>query len=97
MYICIYRLTQTRAVTCFTTDPSSRQGGRPTTNETATVLTTAKIGSRFPEGLNAKTDGLTDRQLYSDSGSDSYWSELYQRELDRLRGTCGNNGTVNVI
>jgi hypothetical protein len=50
--------------------PSSGHGRRPTTNETATVLTTAKISSRVPEGLNAKADWLTDRQLQSDSDSD---------------------------
>jgi len=60
MFICICYLTQKRTVTCYMTDPSSRQGGRPTTNKTATVLTTAKSGSRFPEGLNAKTDGRND-------------------------------------
>jgi hypothetical protein len=38
-FMCIYRLTQSRYVT----DLSSRQGGCPTTNKTATVLTTTKI------------------------------------------------------
>jgi hypothetical protein len=37
--------TQTRTLTCYMTDPSSRRGGCPTTNKTASVLTTAKIWS----------------------------------------------------
>jgi hypothetical protein len=37
--------TQTRPVTCYRTDPSSREGGCPTTNKTAIVLTTGKIWS----------------------------------------------------
>jgi len=36
--------TQTRTVT-YMKDPSSRKGGLPTTNKTATVLTTASIWS----------------------------------------------------
>jgi len=59
IYICIYRLTQTSAVTCYVIEPSPRQGELPTTNKTATVLITTKIWSWVPEGLNAKTDGLT--------------------------------------
>jgi len=51
---------QTRTVTCYKTDLSSRQGGRPTTNKTAAVLTTSKIWSWVPEGLNAKTDRKID-------------------------------------
>jgi hypothetical protein len=47
--------TQTKTVACYMTDPSSRQGESPTTNKTATALTTAKIWSWVPEGLNAKT------------------------------------------
>jgi hypothetical protein len=48
MYIYIYThthtlLTQTRTVTCYMTDPSSRQGGRPMTNKTAAALTISKI------------------------------------------------------
>jgi hypothetical protein len=39
--------TQTRTVTCYK---------RPPTNETATVLATAKIWLWVPEGLNAKRD-----------------------------------------
>jgi len=38
-------LTQTRTVTYKMIDLSSQQGGSYTTNETATVLTTAKIWS----------------------------------------------------
>jgi hypothetical protein len=38
-------LTQTRTVTYYMTDPFCRYGERPTTNKTATVLTTAKIWS----------------------------------------------------
>jgi len=61
-------LTQTETVTCYMTDPSSRQGGRPTTNRTATVFTTAIIWSWVPEGLNDwLTDWLTDGQLQSNS------------------------------
>jgi hypothetical protein len=41
-------------------DLSSLQGGRPMTNKTAAILTTAKIWSLVPEGLNVKTDGRTD-------------------------------------
>jgi hypothetical protein len=54
------RFKRDRTVTCYKSDLSSRQGGRPTTNKTATVLTTAKIWSWVPEGLNAKTVWLTD-------------------------------------
>jgi len=39
--------------------------GSPTTNKTATVWNVTKIWSRVPEGLNAKTDGLTDTHLPS--------------------------------
>jgi len=46
-------------VTCYMTNPSSCQGGRPVTNKTAIVLTTAETWSCVPEGLNAKTDWLT--------------------------------------
>jgi hypothetical protein len=49
------------------TDLSYRQWGRPTTNKPETILTTAKIWSRVPEGLNAKTGWLTDRQLQCNS------------------------------
>jgi len=53
------------------TDLSSRQGGHLTTNKTAAVLTTDKIWSWVPEGLNAKkkwlTDWLTYQQLQSNS------------------------------
>jgi hypothetical protein len=38
-----FELTQTRTATYNVTDPSSRQGERPMTNKTATVLTTNKI------------------------------------------------------
>jgi len=37
--------TQIKTVTCYKTDLSSRQGRRPMTNKTATVLTTATIWS----------------------------------------------------
>jgi len=43
----------------YATDPSSRQGRCPTSNKTATVLTTAKIWLWVLQGLNVKTDGLT--------------------------------------
>jgi len=56
-------LTRTR--TYYMTDPSSRQGGCPITNETATVLSTAKICSWVPEGLSAKMEKLTDNQFQS--------------------------------
>jgi hypothetical protein len=52
-------LTQTGTVTCYLTDPSSGQEGRPMTKPQVS-LTTAKIWSWFPEGINARTDGLTD-------------------------------------
>jgi len=39
-------------VTCHTTDPAPRQGGRTMTEKTATVLTTARIWSWIPEGLS---------------------------------------------
>jgi hypothetical protein len=55
-YIRVYRLTQTRTLTFYKTDPSSRQGGRPMTNKTATLLTITKIWSCVSEGLDAKTD-----------------------------------------
>jgi len=42
---------------------------RPTSNKTATVLTTAKIWSWVPEWFNAKTDWPTDRLLQSNSDS----------------------------
>jgi len=51
-------------VTYYMTDPSSRQGERPTTKITAPVLTTTKIWSWVPEGVNAKT---ADWQLQSNS------------------------------
>jgi len=51
--------TQTRTVTCYVTDLSSRQGGRPTTDKTATVSTTARIWSWVPEGIKARTGWLT--------------------------------------
>jgi hypothetical protein len=55
----------TKTLTCNTTDPSSRQGRRPTTHththtQTADALNTAKIWSWVPEVLNVKTDWLTD-------------------------------------
>jgi len=56
-------LTQTRPVNYYMADPSSRQGERLMTNLTAT-----KIWSWIQEGL---TDWLTDRQLQSNSDSDS--------------------------
>jgi hypothetical protein len=43
---CVYILpTQPRAMTCYKTDSSSRQGGRPMAYKTAAALTTAKIWS----------------------------------------------------
>jgi hypothetical protein len=39
----------------YVTDPSTRQGGRPITS-CRNCLTIAKIWSRVPQGLNAKTD-----------------------------------------
>jgi hypothetical protein len=62
--------TETRTVTSHKTYPSSRQGGCLTTNKIAALLTTNKIWSWIPEGLNAKTDGLTELQLQSNSDSD---------------------------
>jgi hypothetical protein len=63
-------------VTCYKTDPSFHQGGRPTTNKTATVLTTSKISSWVREGLNVKTDWLTVSckvtLTLTDSGSEVY-------------------------
>jgi len=52
-------------------------GGCPTTNKTATLLSTVKICLRVPAGLNVKIDWLTDwltdwptdRQLHSNSDS----------------------------
>jgi hypothetical protein len=38
-------LTQTRTVTFYKIEPSSRQGERPTSNKTATLLTTTTICS----------------------------------------------------
>jgi hypothetical protein len=58
MFICIYCWTQTRPVTCYMTDTSSRQGGRPTTNKTAIVLTTTGIWLWVPDGIEAGTDWL---------------------------------------
>jgi len=37
------QLRQTKAVTCYKTDPSFCQGGRPTTDKTKTVFTKANI------------------------------------------------------
>jgi hypothetical protein len=89
-------LTQIRTVTCYMTDPSSRQGELPTTNKTATILTTAKIWSWIPKGLSAKTDWLTDwqtdrqtdrqtdlptdRQLQSNSVSDPLTSRRWKQD-----------------
>jgi len=50
MYICIC---------IYMTDLTSREAERLTTNKTATVLTTTKILS-WVEGLNSRTDRLTD-------------------------------------
>jgi hypothetical protein len=58
-------LTQTKTVAYYMTDPSFRQGEHPTTYKTTTVFTTTKIWSWVPEGLNAKTDWLTDRPTVS--------------------------------
>jgi len=63
-------LTQ-RTVTYYITEPSFRQGGCRTTNKIATLFTTARILSWVPEELKTKTDWLTDRQLQSNSVSDS--------------------------
>jgi hypothetical protein len=41
-------------------DGSVLPSGKPPHDNTATVLTTSKIWSWIPEGLTAKTDGLTD-------------------------------------
>jgi hypothetical protein len=43
----------------YMTDSPSRQGGRPTTNKTSTVLTTTKIWSSFPQGPNARANWPT--------------------------------------
>jgi len=67
----------TETVTCYKTDPSSCQGGCPTINKIATVLTTAKFWSRVPEGLNANMDGLTDRRLQSNPDSDYMHVYIY--------------------
>jgi hypothetical protein len=42
-YVCI--VNTDKDCDLYMIDPSSSQGGRPTTNKTATVLTTAKIWS----------------------------------------------------
>jgi len=47
-------------VTCYKTDPVFPSGKTPHNNKTANVLTTAKIWSLVPEGLDAKTDWLTE-------------------------------------
>jgi hypothetical protein len=60
MYICIHHMTQTRPVTCYNTDLSSWQGRCSMTNKTTTVLTAIKIWSWVLDGLNTKTDWLTD-------------------------------------
>jgi hypothetical protein len=62
--------TKKKNVPYYKTDTSSRQGRRPMKNRTITVLTTAKTWPWAPEGLNAKTDWLTDRQSQSNSDSD---------------------------
>jgi hypothetical protein len=63
----IYMLpTQTKSVTCYKADPSSRLGGRPTKTKTAAVFTKAKIWSWVPEGwISALTDWLTDWLTFS--------------------------------
>jgi len=60
-------LTQTRTVSCYMTDPSFRQGGRPTTNKTATVFNYNNNVAMSPRGpqcqdgwMDGRTDGLTD-------------------------------------
>jgi len=58
MYIYIW-LTQTRTVTCYVSDPSSHQEGRPVTSKTSTVLTTAKIFFMSPRWAQHQ-DGGTD-------------------------------------
>jgi hypothetical protein len=65
-YIYIW-LTQTRTVSCYMIEPSLSHGDRPTTNKTTAVLTETKMWSWVPEGHSATTDGLTDRQLQSNS------------------------------
>jgi hypothetical protein len=60
--------TQTRTVTYYKIDLSSRQGARPMTNKTATVLTTAQnlvMSLRRAQCQDAKTDGQTDRLTVS--------------------------------
>jgi hypothetical protein len=64
---------------CVTNAVKDCQGGRPPTNNTATVLTTANICTRVPEGLNARTDGLTDRPTVSSEVTDSDRLSLEQR------------------
>jgi len=71
MFIKVYCLTQTRSMTYYMTYQSSRQTERSTTSKKAIVLTTTKIWSWVQQGLSAKTDWLTDRQLQSNSDSGS--------------------------
>jgi hypothetical protein len=56
----IYVANTDKAVICCKTDPSSRQGGRPTTNKTATVLTRTSIWSESQRGsMQRRTDWPT--------------------------------------
>jgi len=59
IYVCIHRLTQTRTVTCHMTDPSSRQGGRPTTKQNRNCLNYSQNLVMGPAGAR-RQDGLTD-------------------------------------
>jgi len=42
-YVGFESLTHVRTVACYVTDQSSRQGGRPMTSKTATILTTIEL------------------------------------------------------
>jgi hypothetical protein len=59
IYIRIYWLAEVRTVNYYMTVSSSRHKARPHDKQNANVLTTTKIWSRVPEGLNAKTDWLS--------------------------------------
>jgi len=73
LYIYIYIMSLDTHKDCYLLQKiSAFLTGRTPYDKTAIVLTTTKIWSWVPEGLNAKMEGLTDRQLQSNS--DSYLS-----------------------
>jgi hypothetical protein len=65
MYMCIYRLAQTRTVACYTIDPSSRQGGRPMIKSQLSWLQ-PKLGH---ESRRSSTPGRTDWLIQTDRPS----------------------------